>query len=388
MIVLDAFLVLLVTVGLVTGSRIGLLGALPAWAGLAAGLAAAVALLPHLLVSATALTPAGRLVVVLATTVAGSLGGWRIATALASRRRLISRRRPMNSADRVAGAALGVLAVLGVMWLLLPSAAAVPGWAALTVRTSLVARALDRSSPRPPVRLQYVGQLVAPEPYPLVFDKLRSPPNADRPPPDSGLSAETATRVQRSVVNIRGTGCARSSSGSGFFVGRDLVVSAAHVVAGHRRVQVSTFDGLTADAVVVGFDPDQDLAVLRVQQVSETPLGLDVTERRALGAVVGPRGLPAAPASVDRQLVTNGSDIYLARPVRREVLVLGARVGPGGSGAPLVDDSGAVAGVVFAVEPARAETVYALPAAAVGEALRRVGSNPAGTGRCPGATGR
>ena len=54
---------------------------------------------------------------------------------------------------------------------------------------------------------------------------------------------------------------------------------------------------------------------------------------------------------------------------RRPALVLRARVTVGDSGAPVLTDSGRVAGVLFARSRTRASTAYAVDAAAVAELL-------------------
>lgn len=59
------------------------------------------------------------------------------------------------------------------------------------------------------------------------------------------------------------------------------------------------------------------------------------------------------------------------RAVARPSLELSARVAPGDSGAPVITDAGALAGVVFAASRKRANTAYAVDASAVTHLLRR-----------------
>ena len=54
-----------------------------------------------------------------------------------------------------------------------------------------------------------------------------------------------------------------TSLGSGVIVGQGLILTNHHVVNGVDRIEISLFDGRRGDAVVLGVDPEADLAVLR-----------------------------------------------------------------------------------------------------------------------------
>jgi hypothetical protein len=57
--------------------------------------------------------------------------------------------------------------------------------------------------------------------------------------------------------------------------------------------------------------------------------------------------------------------------VVRPALELSARIAPGDSGAAVVSDGGALAGVVFAASRNRSDTAYAVDASAVRQLLQR-----------------
>ena len=60
--------------------------------------------------------------------------------------------------------------------------------------------------------------------------------------------------------------------GSGFFVSADgYIVTNNHVVQKAKTVTVTTQDGKTLDAKVVGTDPKTDLAVIKVSEAGDYP---------------------------------------------------------------------------------------------------------------------
>src|SRR5262249_8725133 len=176
----------------------------------------------------------------------------------------------LHTGDRVAGAVVGGLGVLVVVWLLIPALASSPGWRAQAVRNSALSRAIDDLAPDPPEPALTLGRLVGDHTFPEVFDTLTSPDAGS--PPDSGIPAAAASRVRASVVRVEGVACDRIREGTGFAVAPDLIVTNAHVVAGERTTRVVAPDGRRLESSLVAFDPARDLAVLRVPGLSLTPL--------------------------------------------------------------------------------------------------------------------
>jgi S1-C subfamily serine protease len=289
----------------------------------------------------------------------------------------------VRQGDRVAGAALGVFGVVALMWLLIPALASSPGWPAGAVRNSVVARAIDRLAPPPPDEASALGRLVGDRTFPDVFDTLTSPDAGD--PPAAGLAPEVAASVARSVVKVEGEACQRVQDGTGFTVARDLIVTNAHVIAGEDDTRVETPDGRRLDTELVAFDPDRDLAVLRVPglglpALERGPGGIDT--RGALFGHPGGGPLRESPMMVAEQIVAEGTDITRTSATRRQVFVLAAVAAPGDSGAPVVDQDGTVIGVLFALDLGRATTAYAL----TGDELSAV-VDPVLAGTAPATTG-
>ena len=247
------------------------------------------------------------------------------------------------------------------MWLLIPALASSPGWPARAVRDSAVARAIDRIAPDPPPDAETLGHLVGDETFPEVFDTLTSPDAGS--PPQHGVPADVANRVMDSVVKVEGTACDRVQEGSGFVVAPGVIVTNAHVVAGEQSTHILTRDEDQFDTEVVAFDSNRDLAVLQVTGLDAPPLTRGEGHVDDVGSLFGhPGGGPLRESSmrIAEQIVARGTNIEHTAATRREVFVLAAVTEPGDSGAPVVDQSGRVLGVLFAFDLSRPTTAYAL----------------------------
>jgi S1-C subfamily serine protease len=185
---------------------------------------------------------------------------------------------------------------------------------------------------------------------------------------------------------VEGRACHEITDGSGFVAGPELVVTNAHVVAGEQRTDVDTRDGRTLRALVVAFDPQRDVAVLRVRGLGlgTLPMASRVTEGD-IDAVFGHPGggaLRQSPARIAQQITAEGSDIYGTHGTRRRVIVLAADIRPGDSGGPLVDQQGHVAGMAFATDRGGALIGYALANSEVRPVLDDLSDVPVDTGPC------
>jgi S1-C subfamily serine protease len=155
------------------------------------------------------------------------------------------------------------------------------------------------------------------------------------------------------------------------------------VVAGPDSTELSAVAGSRAPAQVVMFDPETDLAVLTTG-ASAAALPIGGGEVGAQGAVFGYPGggsLELSPFQVSENVEAVGRDLYGNGPTRRQVLILSSRLAPGDSGGALVDATGSVVGVAFAIAPDRPGTAYALHVDELREALAAPRA-PADTGPC------
>ena len=163
------------------------------------------------------------------------------------------------------------------------------------------------------------------------------------PDPDEGVA------TPRQMTSRPPGGERLSSGGSGFIVSRaGDVPTNQHVVDACRQVRV-LHNGAPVVATVIATDPTADLAILRLPEpVADSALvrGDNPIKLGEAVVVVGfpLQGLLSSQASVSAGIVSR-----LAGPRDDpHQLQVTAPVQPGNSGSPLLDASGAVAGVVVA----------------------------------------
>ena len=140
------------------------------------------------------------------------------------------------------------------------------------------------------------------------------------------------------------------AQGSGFFISSDgYIVTNNHVVEHAKDVTITTTDGKTVAARVVGTDPKTDLALLKVKEGSDYPYVSFASQEPRVGdwviAVGNPFGLGG---TVTAGIVSaRGRDIG-AGPYD-DFLQIDAPVNHGNSGGPSFNAQGEVVGVNTAI---------------------------------------
>ncbi|RJK97673.1 MarP family serine protease [Vallicoccus soli] len=388
-----ALLLACLAVGL-SGLRQGFLVGLLSFAGFLGGGVLGMLLVPEVVGSwdpGLAQVVAAVALVVAVATVGQVLLGW-----AALRLRAALRWRPARMLDSGAGALLGVASLLVVAWFVGAALRQAPlPTVAREVAASRVLSAVDRVMPDDAQGLfGSFRSVLGDNGFPQVFGGLSPERIAPVDPPSGGAVGSAGVRgAAGSVVRLDGQArdCGRSIEGSGFVYEDGLVMTNAHVVAGvdEPRVRVGG-RGASLEGEVVVFDPQRDLAVVRVPGLDAPPLQFVEGAGRGDEAVVAgfPRGGPYRldPARVREQITARGQDIYDERRVARSVLSLYALVQPGNSGGPLLAPDGRVYGVVFAKSLDDPDTGYALSleeVAPVAEA-GRTADGPVDTRGCTG----
>lgn len=252
---------------------------------------------------------------------------------------------PLRPVDSAGGLVLGAISGLVVVWVLGAVVLFMPGQTGLrrAAQRSAVLRELNTVvKPR-----ELLGVLARIDPFPSFAGQ---PPRVA--PPDPRLSRSAAVVAARpSVVRVLGTACGLGVEGTGWVGGPNLVVTAAHVVAGQHDTLVELSNGERLRATASVFDVRNDVAVLHVD-------GLDAPSLRAVsprvGAAVAVLGYPgngpfvATPGRIGPTEVRLTQNAYGEGRVFRQLTSLRGRVRHGNSGSPAVDENGNVETTVFA----------------------------------------
>lgn len=170
--------------------------------------------------------------------------------------------------------------------------------------------------------------------------------------------AAVVDKIGASVVNIDVIMPGAEAIASGFFI-RDggYILTNNHVVQGSTTITVTTANGNSMGATVVGTDPADDLAVIRVG-VSGQPVPVGDSSKLLVGETVVAFGSPEGLQNT----VTQGIISALNRTVTdfhppnapnttplQSVIQTDAAINPGNSGGPLCDLSATVIGINTAI---------------------------------------
>ena len=282
--------------------------------------------------------------------------------------------------DSAGGLLLGGAIGLAIVWVGASAALLSPGETRLRqeVERSAIVKQLDAALP-PRTLLNLLARI---DPFPSIVG-----PQAPSLPPSSGVLRDPSIRAAATrVVKVLGTACGVGIEGSGWFAGRDLIVTAAHVVAGEGNTSVRIPDDQlpSRPAVVVVFDVHNDIAVLRVEGVGLRPLQMADPRSGASVAILGyplDGGLRGTPGRIGRTATVLTQDALGHGPVARTITAVAGRVEHGDSGGPAVDAGGRVQSTIFAARLGSASG-YGVPPSVVAGDLARAGRHSVSTGAC------
>jgi S1-C subfamily serine protease len=181
--------------------------------------------------------------------------------------------------------------------------------------------------------------------------------------PEEAVNVSVYERVNKSVVNIT------TKSANGFFLLEGTVEGAGsgcvldhnghiltnyHVIEDVKRAGVTLFDGKTYEASLVGADPVNDIAIIKIAAPREKLFPITVGKSGSLKvgmrvfAIGNPFGLERTMttgiiSSLNRSLKIRGNRTI------RSIIQIDAAVNPGNSGGPLLNSRGELIGINTAI---------------------------------------
>jgi len=179
-----------------------------------------------------------------------------------------------------------------------------------------------------------------------------------------------------SVVNISTKHLGRSyytrsrpveGMGSGLILSRDgYIVTNNHVIAGAREIRVSLSDGRRLTGNVVGNDPGNDLALVKISAKDLPEAALADSDKIRVGQIAIAIGNPFG-FLLEGPTVTVGVVSAVHRTIEEKSMVLedliqtDAAINPGNSGGALVDCKGRAMGINNAMLPFAQGIGFAIP---------------------------
>jgi len=286
---------------------------------------------------------------------------------------------PLRALDSAGGLVLGAGAGLALVWIVGAGALLVPGQNELrraAQRSTILTALYERVPPA-----EFMKLLARVDPFPAIAG-----PSAPIDPPDPRLLRDAQVRrAAESVVRVLGTACGLRVTGSGWVARPNVVVTAAHVVAGQDETAVETRRGdRVLTARVVAFDRKNDVAVMRVPGLALRPLATSAPKRGTPVVILGyPENGPLAAVAGRLGPTTNvlSEDAYGHGPVARQVTSVRGEIRHGNSGGPAVDGEGAVQATLFAARLGSSGG-FGVPTSIVLERVARAGTAAVSTGEC------
>ena len=170
-------------------------------------------------------------------------------------------------------------------------------------------------------------------------------------PPNSHLSTDPLFQRFYNGSNPPKQQRMKSSLGSGVLMTADgYVLTNHHVVDGADQIVLQLQDGREATVIVVGKDPEIDLAVLKINLDNLTPIKLANTDDVQVGDIVLAIGNPfGVGQSVSQGIISATHRKGLGLNIFESFIQTDAAINPGNSGGALIDTKGNLIGIISAI---------------------------------------
>ncbi|MBQ6065262.1 MAG: trypsin-like peptidase domain-containing protein [Clostridia bacterium] len=154
------------------------------------------------------------------------------------------------------------------------------------------------------------------------------------------------------TTNFFGMRTSGAAAGSGFIISEDgYIVTNYHVVEDSTSIKVTTYDGASYDATLVGYDESNDVAVLKIDAKGLTPVTMGSSEDLNVGDEVVAIGNPLGELTFS---LTKGNvsakdrTVTLSGNVTMKLIQTDAAINSGNSGGALFNMYGEVVGITNA----------------------------------------
>jgi Do/DeqQ family serine protease len=171
-----------------------------------------------------------------------------------------------------------------------------------------------------------------------------------------------------------------SSSGSGVILDtRGYVITNHHVIAKAERVMVVLNDGRSAEARLVGTDPDTDLAVLKIELDNLPEVSIANLKKLKIGDVVLAIGFPfRIGQTVTQGIISATGRSQVSQNTYENFLQTDAAINPGNSGGALINTEGEIVGInsLIYTETGNFNGIgFAIPVDLVSDVMRQITEN-------------
>lgn len=172
-----------------------------------------------------------------------------------------------------------------------------------------------------------------------------------------GCRQTVGVALESSSSNIFGQQSASAVAGTGFVISTDgYIMTNYHVVESAQKkgngIQVLFNDNTSYEATIIGFDQDNDVAVLKIEASDLTPVNIGNSDDIAVGDNVFTIGNPLGEldfsmtsgrvSALDRSITTDRSSAAI------NMFQFDAAINSGNSGGPVYNESGEVIGIATA----------------------------------------